>query len=1277
MSVTVDHQAETNRREQVAAAARITDRVMRWLSPLLVFLTAAILWRATAHDGWGVAAVQLTILGLIAVVAFAGGSVLAPEIRMLLYCGGLVLAGLAGMCRWGLYASGQVGVILALSLASMLGLRRWLILLAVAGAGVALIAGGWVSGRLPLSFDPPLLLRSAPAWAVVMVAMLAASLTPLTWEQLYRGLRESETRYRMVFNAGGDALFIHDEDGRVLEANARACELLGMAPDQAGRITLAHLGGDTSPFSAEEAKRRIRLACAEGPQTFEWWFRRPDGAALWVEVDLRPCMIGGKRRVLAAARDITDRKATEQVLRDSSRQFQDIIDFLPDATFAIDHQGRVIAWNRAMEEMTGTLAGDVLGRGDSAHAVAFYGFRRPMLIDLVLRPDLESQADYRFVERSGETFFAESREVKVGGRLRHLSGKASPIRDARGEIIGAIESIRDITAAKQTEQALRDSEQRFRSVLEGLENVAIQAYEPDGTITFWNRGSELIYGFTADEVLGRDMVELLLDEPDRPQERRIMEEAVRTGRLPVTGEVEVVRKDGTRRHVLASRVLHPRPAQDPEFFCFDVDITDIRKVREALRESELFLKETQRIARLGGWKANPRTDYLEWTEGVFDLIEAPKDRQPGLAEGLRYYPPEHAPVIAERLTRCLETGEPFAIETEVVAAGGRRFWAEVRGLAPVVAGSRSYVIGTFQDITERKIAEQALRRHNRRLQVIAETSGFVLGGTPRMEAFAEQARRIREAFDVDLCVIRELQGDDLVLLASDGPTPGPLAERMSRHQGLAPHILATRRGLAVPDVRQDPRTAALASATDPLKYEFTSYAGVPLMYEGQPFGILGIFTRTRRMDFDESDLEHLQIVANNIAAAILSRRLYDQVSLQKEQLEQDIAERKRAEEKLAETQALLAAAVEQTPAGILIAEAPDVRIRLANPAALGIRGEPAESLTDIPVDLHPRRWQTFYPDGRPVPPEELPLSRAVLRGETCRNVEVIIRRSDGQDRCVLANAAPVRNPRGQIVAGVVVFPDITERKQAEQELQRKNEEIERFAYTASHDLRSPLVTIRAFLGHIRQDIEAGNLDQVRQDLGYMDKAAERMAGLLDEILELSRIGRKVNPPEDATLQDLAREAVEMVAGRLSQRKVRVEINPRPLVLRGDRPRLREVFQNLIDNAAKFMGDQPEPRIEIGVEDRGGRPVVFVRDNGMGIDPRHMHRLFGLFEQLHPGIEGTGMGLAIVKRIVEFHGGRIWAESEGPGRGSTFCFTLPTIRSATLSPEPDCDQEQPQ
>ena len=147
--------------------------------------------------------------------------------------------------------------------------------------------------------------------------------------------------------------------------------------------------------------------------------------------------------------------------------------------------------------------------------------------------------------------------------------------------------------------------------------------------------------------------------------------------------------------------------------------------------------------------------------------------------------------------------------------------------------------------------------------------------------------------------------------------------------------------------------------------------------------------------------------------------------------------------------------------------------------------------------------------------------------------------------------------------------------------------------------------------------------------------------------------------------ELAREALELVHGRLEARGVTVALDPNLPSVSGDRQRLVEVLQNLIDNAAKFMGDQPNPCIEIGQQgEEAGKPIFFVRDNGIGIFPEYHGRIFGLFDKLDTKTEGTGIGLALVKRIVEFHGGRIWVESEA-GKGATFYFTLsvpPTDRS---------------
>jgi signal transduction histidine kinase len=247
---------------------------------------------------------------------------------------------------------------------------------------------------------------------------------------------------------------------------------------------------------------------------------------------------------------------------------------------------------------------------------------------------------------------------------------------------------------------------------------------------------------------------------------------------------------------------------------------------------------------------------------------------------------------------------------------------------------------------------------------------------------------------------------------------------------------------------------------------------------------------------------------------------------------------------------------------------------------------------------------------------------------------------------------------GAVLGRVWSFRDITERKRQERELSEKSAELERFTYTVSHDLKSPLVTVKTFLGYLEQDLLSSNKERVKQDVTYMRTAADKMGHLLDELLKLAHVGRKTNPPVRVTFQELAREAIGLVAGRISISRTEVQVAEAAVVLEGDRPRLVEIWQNLVENACKFMGDQPKPRVEIGIEQRGVEMVFFVRDNGVGIEPRFHQKVFSLFEKLNPKIEGTGMGLALVKRVVELYKGRIWVESDGLGQGSNFLFTLP-------------------
>lgn len=274
-----------------------------------------------------------------------------------------------------------------------------------------------------------------------------------------------------------------------------------------------------------------------------------------------------------------------------------------------------------------------------------------------------------------------------------------------------------------------------------------------------------------------------------------------------------------------------------------------------------------------------------------------------------------------------------------------------------------------------------------------------------------------------------------------------------------------------------------------------------------------------------------------------------------------------------------------------------------------------------------------------------------------------IRKKDGSALPVLVTGAP-RVKTGEYAGTIASFTDMTEIKRAEaerealiQKLEAQNAELERFTYTVSHDLRSPLVTIKGFLGYLEQAVAAGDEARFKSDIQRISNSVEKMQNLLNDLLGLSRIGRMMNEPEDVSFAEIVNDALELVHGQLEARNVTVLTQPNLPTVHGDRQRLTEVLQNLIDNAVKYMGDQIEPRIEIGQRgEEQSKPVFFVKDNGIGIAPEFHERIFGLFNKLDANSEGTGVGLALVKRIIEVHEGKIWVESE-LGKGSAFYFTL--------------------
>jgi len=247
----------------------------------------------------------------------------------------------------------------------------------------------------------------------------------------------------------------------------------------------------------------------------------------------------------------------------------------------------------------------------------------------------------------------------------------------------------------------------------------------------------------------------------------------------------------------------------------------------------------------------------------------------------------------------------------------------------------------------------------------------------------------------------------------------------------------------------------------------------------------------------------------------------------------------------------------------------------------------------------------------------------------------------------------------------VLFTDISERKKAEELIAAKNSELERFVYTVSHDLKNPLVTIQGFAGLIKRSLNDRQDDKLQSYVDYILKAGTTMSSLITDLLAITRIGKVENNNEKAMFYGMIKEAMEITAGEIEKYNAVINISetllkPEPIYVFCNRQRIVEVLQNLISNAMKFSNKGTACMIQIGVEQQNTDRAFFVKDNGAGIEKQYLEKIFGLFERLDQSVEGTGIGLAIAKRIIELHDGRIWADSAGPGSGSTFYFTLNLI-----------------
>lgn len=400
-----------------------------------------------------------------------------------------------------------------------------------------------------------------------------------------------------------------------------------------------------------------------------------------------------------------------------------------------------------------------------------------------------------------------------------------------------------------------------------------------------------------------------------------------------------------------------------------------------------------------------------------------------------------------------------------------------------------------------------------------------------------------------------------------------------------------------------------------------------------------------------------QVVYFFVAATLLhfaTQRISNALS----RAEHELKERRNIEKQLREAEILYRTLVEDTSVVIYR----DVAAENSPSMFISKQVENLLGYTPEEFSSTPEFWVTLlHPDEK-----ELILGGVdeTLKTGVSKSIEYRMKSKHGDWVWVRDEAILIKDEYGKPLYIQGVYFNITEIKEAQsqrekliRELENKNSELERFTYTVSHDLKAPLITMSGFLGYLIEDAKKGNLQRLESDVNRILDANLKMQRLLDELLELSRIGRLMNTPEVLSFEEIIIEALSIVESQLKEKQIEVIVDKNLPTIYGDKIRLIEVVQNLVDNAVKFMGEQSKPKIELGVQDENNQHIFFVKDNGMGIDPAYHAKVFELFHKLNA--IGTGIGLALVKRIIEVHGGKIWVESE-LGKGATFYFTLSNV-----------------